>query len=195
MYERGFSMHIEYDRTAVWSVLMLNIEPQRRRLYNLFLIQEGMNTNLDTKEAQIREQKIYNTQLFLWWGARGVDFTVFKLISELIDQGLEGLLIKREGWLNGWTGVISPPPHLSSWVDVDKWLIISPNGLASSEHNGIIAAHIVDWRHIKIVIVSADKVAKLLHNRQEQQIRYKVAEFLLDRSLWWESRKKKTQIE
>ena len=29
----------------------------------MFLIQEGMNTNLDTKEAEIREQKKYNTQI------------------------------------------------------------------------------------------------------------------------------------
>ena len=36
-----------------------------KETYNLFLIQEGMNTNLGTKEAQIREQKKYNTQLFL----------------------------------------------------------------------------------------------------------------------------------
>ena len=33
-------------------------------VYNLFLIQEGMNTNLDTKDAQIREQKKYNTHRF-----------------------------------------------------------------------------------------------------------------------------------
>ena len=34
-----------------------------KEAYNLFLIQEGMNTNLDTKEAEIREQKKYNTQI------------------------------------------------------------------------------------------------------------------------------------
>ena len=66
-------------------------------MYNLFLIQEGMNTSLDTKEAQIREQKKYNTHRFLQRRVHGVDFTVFKLISDLIDQGLEWLLIKREG--------------------------------------------------------------------------------------------------
>ena len=63
----------------------------------MFLIQGGMNTNLDTKEAEIREQKKYKTQIRMKRRVHDVDFTVFRLISELIDPGFEEVLIKREG--------------------------------------------------------------------------------------------------
>ena len=37
-----------------------------KETYNLFEIQEGMNTNLGTKEAQIREQKRLQYAKFYW---------------------------------------------------------------------------------------------------------------------------------
>ena len=44
-----------------------------KETYNLFEIQEGMNTNLGTKEAQIREQKRLQYAKF-YWGSRRCGF-------------------------------------------------------------------------------------------------------------------------
>ena len=70
---------------------------QRRRPQLVPNTTGGMNTNLGTKEAEIREEKKYKTHLSMKSRVHGVDFTVFKLISELIDQGSEEVEIKREG--------------------------------------------------------------------------------------------------
>lgn len=67
-----------------------------KETYNLFLIQEGMNTNLDTKEAQIREQKIHNTQILID-GSSWCGFHSFQVNFRADRSGFEGLLIKREG--------------------------------------------------------------------------------------------------
>ena len=111
-----------------------------KEAYNLFLIQEGMNTNLDTKGTQIREQKKYNTQIPIM-GSSWCRFHSFQVNFRADRSGLGWLLIKKEGWLNGCTGVISPLPARSSSAGGDKWSIISPNGSASSEHKSIIDAH------------------------------------------------------
>ena len=81
--------------------------PQRRPTTCLKYRKEWIQISVQ-KRHKLENKSGYNTPNSIG-GVEGVDFTVLKLISELIDQGLlEGLLIKREGWLNGWTGVISP---------------------------------------------------------------------------------------
>ena len=80
--------------------------PQRRPTTCLKYRKEWIQISVQ-KKHKLENKSGYNTPDSIG-GVEGVDFTVLKLISELIDQGLEGLLIKREGWLNGWTGVISP---------------------------------------------------------------------------------------
>ena len=81
-----------------------------------------MNTNLDTKEAEIREQKKYKTQIPMKRRVLGEDFTVFKLISELIDQRLEEVLIKRGviKWVN-WGNFTTAPRDLT-WISGRSYL-------------------------------------------------------------------------